>query len=152
EFLPYVFDRFRQQDSSTTRKFGGLGLGLAIVRHLVELHGGTVEARSNGEGQGATFIVRLPLLANLEISRHDVAPLALAAHPGHPPTDHAPNLDGLRVLVVEDEVDTLDLVITLLERRGAEGTGARSAAAALAALQNSQPNVLVADIEMPDED
>ncbi|HET9226053.1 MAG TPA: ATP-binding protein, partial [Thermoanaerobaculia bacterium] len=147
EFLRFVFDRFRQADSSTTRKHGGLGLGLSIVRHLVELHGGSVSVESEGEGRGATFTVLLPLASRL---REEPAPEARPASPLHPAS--LPDLHGLRVLVVDDEPDALDVVSTALEEMGAKVDSVPSAADALAALHRSGADVLVADIGMPEED
>jgi signal transduction histidine kinase/ActR/RegA family two-component response regulator len=152
EFLPYVFDRFRQADSSITRSFSGLGLGLAIVRQLVELHGGTVHAESLGEGQGATFTVKLPLMA--------VSPKPSGLEQVHPtiggsvPFDCSPSLNGLRILVVDDEADTRALLIYALEASGAEVVAAASADEAISALTKSliPMDVLISDIGMPDED
>jgi PAS domain S-box-containing protein len=151
EFLPYVFDRFRQGDASVARAHGGLGLGLAIVRHLTELHGGTVEAQSQGEGHGATFTVRLPIhLASIAATTNhhanglnDFARLRFGSHPP---------LKGLRVLIVDDENDSLDLMKTVLNECGAEPITARSAAEGFEALTSSAPQVLISDIEMPLED
>lgn len=149
EFLPQVFDRFRQADSSVSRSLGGLGLGLSIVKQLVELHGGTVAARSDGEGCGAVFVVSLPL-----------APLRSAAGRVHPsatlPTgpELAINLDldGLAVLVVDDEPDARDLICELLRERRAEVHVAASAAEALQQIERHLPAVLVSDIGMPGHD
>jgi PAS domain S-box-containing protein len=150
EFLPYVFDRFRQADSSTTRSYSGLGLGLAIVRHLVELHGGTVHAESQGEGQGATFIVKLPLM-----------PVCLKAtdpervHPtvgNGVPFENPPTLNGLRVLVVDDEADTREFLTAVLEECGADVTAIASAKEALEVITRLGPDVLISDIGMPGED
>jgi PAS domain S-box-containing protein len=156
EFLPYVFDRFRQADSSITRKQGGLGLGLAIVRHLVEMHGGTVRACSPGEGQGATFTVELPLAVNGD---RGLLPVELpprsrltAGASYQTPLECLPRLDSLRVLVVEDEVDARDLVVTVLGRCKAQVRAVASVAEALDVLQGFKPDVLVSDIEMPGED
>src|SRR5437870_775152 len=147
-FLPHVFERFRQADSSTTRAHGGLGLGLAIVRHLVELHGGSVHADSPGEGRGATFAVRLPLLAvrPLEAAREAPPPAGRRAAPG------APTLNGVRVLLVEDDVNTRESLGTLLRHRGARVTATESAAEGLRALEREPPDVLVSDLGMPGED
>lgn len=150
EFLPYVFERFRQADSTTTRTHSGLGLGLAIVRHLVELHGGTVHAESSGEGQGAMFIVKLPLMpVRLDTSDSE------RVHPkaGHGvPFENLPVLSGLRVLVVDDEADAREFITTVLEQCGAAVTAIASAKEALEALTRSKLDVLVSDIGMPGED
>ncbi|BAT55611.1 two-component hybrid sensor and regulator [Nostoc sp. NIES-3756] len=145
DFLPYVFDYFRQADGTTTRKFGGLGLGLAIVRQVVELHGGTVGAKSAGEGLGATFTVNLPLLLKNETMNHEEQiPLTNNTQP--------PNLSGVRVLVVDDEPDIRDLVTFILEDYEVEVTAVSSAQEALEVLSQSLPDVLVSDIGMPDID
>jgi signal transduction histidine kinase/ActR/RegA family two-component response regulator len=148
DFLDHVFDRFRQADSSSTRTHGGLGLGLAIVRHLVELHGGTVAAQSDGEGRGATFIVSLPIPA--------LAPAAAAPEPPASSTDDtgpeaAPDLLGLRVLLVDDDPETRRMLPLMLEQFGAEVTAAASAAEALAILKRVPVDVMIADIGMPEE-
>jgi PAS domain S-box-containing protein len=141
EFLPYVFDYFRQADSTTTRKFGGLGLGLAIVRHLVDLHGGTVQADSPGEGQGATFTIRLSLMAvPPEVNPNDQQP------------QETTSLKGVRVLVVDDDPDTRELVAVLLEQYGATVIVTASATEALQALNQSSPDLLLSDIGMPEMD
>jgi len=143
EFLPYVFDRFRQADSSTTRAHGGLGLGLALVSHLVEMHGGSVEAHSDGRGQGAVFTIRIPR----------VDEVALAAPEGAERDTRVPvRLSGVRVLVVEDEEDTRDLLSAALGHSGAVVDLAASAEEALAALRRRRPDVVVCDIGMPVED
>ncbi|MBH8573881.1 PAS domain S-box protein [Nostocaceae cyanobacterium CENA369] len=149
EFLPYVFERFRQADSSTTRSHGGLGLGLAIVRHLVELHGGTVCAESPGIGQGATFIVNLPMKAiAVDVSKPEqLSPLNSSEH-----SHSLPTLNGLRVLVVDDEPDTRQLVTTVLGQYGAQVMAVTSAFEAIDALQQFHPDILVSDIGMPQED
>ncbi|HEY9692766.1 MAG TPA: GAF domain-containing protein [Oculatellaceae cyanobacterium] len=141
DFLPYVFDYFRQADATTTRTFGGLGLGLAIVRHLVELHGGSVQAESKGEGKGATFTVKLPLM-----------PVQPAIDLKIELTSDSPNLSGVKILVVDDEADSLDFCAFVLEQQGAIVTKVASATAALQALAEFQPNVLVSDIGMPEMD
>ena len=144
EFLPRVFDRFRQADSSTTRSFGGLGLGLAIVRHLVELHGGTVSAHSDGLNKGATFTATFPLLADR------TEPVAVA-HCEQPSTDSR-SLDGLRVLLVDDEPEARQIISTVITRTGAEVKACTSAHEALAKLMEWRPDVILSDIAMPDED
>ncbi|BAY20623.1 multi-sensor hybrid histidine kinase [Calothrix sp. NIES-2100] len=141
EFLPHIFESFRQEDASTTRKYGGLGLGLAIVRSLVEAHGGTILAHSPGEGQGATFTVQLPLL--------DTAPKK--SQPHELPEQKA-DLTGIRVLSVDDEPDTRELFTTLLTQSGAEVLTVAAAAEVLAALETFQPDIIVSDIGMPNVD
>lgn len=150
-FLPYVFDRFSQADSSSTRAHAGLGLGLGIVRHLVELHGGTVLAFSRGSGQGATFAVRLPLLvAHHQSSEEVVRRIELpAAHAGD---QSFADLTGVSVLVVEDNEDSRKLLQTILTRSGADVKVAESAATALRILAGEWPDVVISDIEMPGED
>ena len=151
EFLPHVFERFRQADQKTTRHHGGLGLGLAIVRHLVELHGGTVEADSSGEDRGATFVVKLPI-----VPLHQKDNLAERIHPAArdtlPDYDCPERLDGLKVLVVDDEADTRELLKVGIGRCGAEVVTAGSAREALAAIAEERPDLLISDIGMPGED
>ncbi len=141
--LPHVFDRFRQGDSSTTRKHGGLGLGLAIVKQLVEVHGGTVSAQSEGEGRGATFRVHLPLLA----VQGDAPP-----HPAESAEGDAPDLRGMHVLVVDDEPDARDMVRRVLEHGGARVCAAGSADEAVEMLRQFKPDILLSDIGMPHRD
>jgi signal transduction histidine kinase/CheY-like chemotaxis protein len=153
--LSFVFDRFRQVDSSPTRAKGGLGLGLAIVRHLVEAHGGRVQARSDGLGKGAVFEVELPLAPNdlLFDERAQERPSALpAAEGGAPSSRNLPSLSGLQVLVVDDESDAADMIGLLLGQHGAQVRLANSAAEALEALDNFVPSVIVSDIGMPEMD
>jgi CheY-like chemotaxis protein len=141
DFLPYVFEHFRQADATTTRKFGGLGLGLAIVRHLVELHGGTVQAESPGEGQGATFTVRLPCLL----------PQSQTTPDSEQPKPYL-DLHDVEILVVDDDADTREFVAFLLEQYGARVRAVGSASEALTALTQALPDVLLSDIGMPDVD
>ena len=145
EFLPRVFDRFRQADSSTTRSFGGLGLGLAIVRHLVELHGGTVSAQSDGVNKGATFSTTFPLLA-------DRSEAIAVAQSGELSVIEFRSLDGLRVLIVDDEPEAREIISTVIMRTGAEVTACTTATEALAKLAEWKPDVILSDIAMPDED
>jgi len=142
ELLPHVFERFRQADSSTTRKHGGLGLGLALVRHLVELHGGTVRAESEGAGRGSRFTVCLRLLGA-------DAPVT---EPAPSEVTRTPLLTGLHVVLVEDDADAREGLALILQGRGAKVTAVGSAGDAFAALSQELPDVLVADIAMPDED
>ena len=154
DVLPHVFERFRQADSSSTRSHGGLGLGLAIVRHLVELHGGSVEARSEGLGKGATFTVKLPLVA-LRAPEVGAGEPSERVHPKSGPQSapgNFPDLENLHVLVVDDQEDTRVFLALLLQRCGARVTSVASAPEAFAALQELRPDVLVSDIGMPDED
>jgi signal transduction histidine kinase/ActR/RegA family two-component response regulator len=154
EFLPHVFERFRQADSSITRKHGGLGLGLAIVRHLVELHGGSVEASNRADRTGASFVVKLPVMVVRAPARRQ-APEPERVHSmvsGQVPFDCPPELHGLKVLAVDDEADSRHLLTTVLERCGAEVRTCASAAEALATLEDYAPDILISDIGMPNED
>jgi PAS domain S-box-containing protein len=150
DFLPHVFDRFRQADGSTTRNYGGLGLGLAIVRHLVEIHGGTAYAESAGENQGSKFTVRLPLMVSTEFHLDSAPSRPVAAAVAA--TDRQLSLAGLRVLIVDDEIDARGLLTAMLERCGAEVMAVASASEGLQAVESWRPDVLVADIGMPVED
>ncbi|TFW19497.1 response regulator [Massilia arenosa] len=151
DFLPHVFDRFRQADSSSTRRHAGLGLGLSIAEQLVELHGGTIEAESEGENRGSAFIVRLPLQADM--------PQRSPAGPPRPRQDFLQSggiqpavLNGVSILVVDDEPDSLAVVEQVLATAGARVSTARSAPEALAMLEHRLPDLLVSDIAMPDID
>jgi CheY-like chemotaxis protein len=166
EDLPFIFDRFRQADSSGSRRFAGLGLGLALVKHLVELHGGQVYADSLGEGKGASFIVRLPVRAvrgeatpargmdraNLRVEERDGRVIEREARGDYP----AFPLDGVWALIVDDEADARELIATLLKQYGARVTVASCASEAFDKLRKGEsgarPDVLVSDISMPDED
>jgi len=159
DFLPYVFDRFRQADSSSTRSHGGLGLGLAIVRHLVELHGGTIHVESPGKGQGATFTVKLALLNNEEKRTRGQTDNGTSQLIGQPlaefdsqTSDPHVSLNGVRVLVVDDEADTRDFLLTVLQQCQAEVKAVGSAREALDTMTQWKPDVLVSDIGMPEED
>ena len=141
EFLPYVFDYFRQAENAKTRAKGGLGLGLAIVRHLVELHGGTIGVDSPGVGQGATFTLALPVLnANDQLGSTNS------------PSPTTKNLEGIKALVVDDDDSSRDLLIFVLENKGVTTKSATSATEALRVIEQFQPNILVSDIAMPGMD
>jgi CheY-like chemotaxis protein len=148
--LPTIFERFKQADGGTARVHGGLGLGLAIVRHIVELHGGTITAHSDGEGRGATFIVSLPVSPLRKDGRGPFR------HPVHsdvkPQFEHPKELQGLTVLVVDDEADTRELLTEVLQQCGSFVLTASSAAEALAVLDRASPRVVVSDIGMPELD
>jgi CheY-like chemotaxis protein len=153
EFLPFIFERFSQADSSTTRRQGGLGLGLAIVRHLSELHGGSVSAESSGKGLGATFIVRLPLSGlpeqwqPLKTNQLNIATERYSR--GAAPDQ---TLEGIRILIVDDNLDTLHMLAAHLSDYKATVETATSAAEALELLESYRPQVLVSDVAMPHED
>ncbi|HEV7642500.1 MAG TPA: ATP-binding protein [Pyrinomonadaceae bacterium] len=154
DFLPHVFDRFRQADSTSSKKHGGLGLGLSIVRHLVELHGGTVEAANREEESGAIFTVKLPVMA-LRQQTEQTADQSERVHPAanwSVPFDCPPELKGVKVLAVEDEKDARDLLIAVLEQCGAEVRTCESVAQALEMLKEMKPDVLISDIGLPGED
>jgi CheY-like chemotaxis protein/anti-sigma regulatory factor (Ser/Thr protein kinase) len=151
EFLPHIFDRFRQADGSTTRVHGGLGLGLSIVKHLVQLHAGEVTVESDGKNQGATFIISLPLATDVpadEIGSN----CAIAAEREGRPASFSHLLEGMRILVVDDEEDARELVTAILTKCGGEVRSCESAAEALKTFRDWKPDVLVSDIGMPKED
>jgi PAS domain S-box-containing protein len=151
EFLPYVFDRFRQADASITRTHGGLGLGLSIVRQLVDLHGGSVSVHSEGEGKGTTFTITLPFVGIVSNQNE-----AESVHPTQGEEVNSfeglPSLQGLKVLVVDDEADTRELIREVLKECGSEVITSNSAADALVALEEHKPDILISDLGMPDED
>ena len=151
EFLPYVFDRFRQADASTTRIHGGLGLGLSIVHQLVDLHGGSVTVHSDGEGKGATFTITLPFVGVISAQTETEATQPVPAEEATP-LDGLPSLAGLKVLVVDDEADTRELIREVLKGCGSEVITSRSVAEALEAIEKYKPDILISDLGMPDED
>ncbi|MBO0724509.1 MAG: PAS domain S-box protein [Blastocatellia bacterium] len=153
KFLPHVFDRFRQANASSTREYGGLGIGLAIVRHIVELHGGGILASSPGKGRGATFKIRLPLISGPRLERQEgtgVEPMPPAKE--RKILETSGRLDGARVLLVEDNPETLELLKFIFDEAGAEVITATSVDDALETLERFQPDALISDIAMPDRD
>jgi PAS domain S-box-containing protein len=152
EFLPFIFDRFRQADQTTTRRQGGLGLGLSIVHQLVEMHGGTIQAESEGDGRGAKFIVRLPLASVVSGDVGEDSRPARGATEDRFGFYEAQDLKGLRVLVVDDEIDSRSLLGIVLEQSGAEAALAASAGEVLEALETDSFDLLISDIGMPNED
>ncbi|MBD2043345.1 PAS domain S-box protein [Microcoleus sp. FACHB-672] len=162
-FLPFVFERFRQADSTSIRLHGGLGLGLAIVRNLVELHGGTVSVDSAGEGQGATFTVQLPLIGNYDAAEvgktgywgsegESECQVPLTASSASPASEAPLPLEGLRALVVDDEADALEVLTAALEQYGAQVSAVTSAGEALVEIERLWPDILISDIAMPRQD
>jgi len=147
QFLPYVFERFRQADSTYTRRIGGLGLGLAIVRHLVELHGGTVTADSQGKGRGSVFTVRLPVAET-----HRLMPTSPANQVVEVSAETISRVSGMRIVLVEDDKDSRDMLEMALAIYGIEVESAESAAEALKKIKTTKPDVLVSDIGLPGED
>jgi signal transduction histidine kinase len=152
EFLPYVFDRFSQAERHMTRKHGGLGLGLAIVRHLVEMHGGVIQVDSAGEGQGATFTIDLPLMANYSEASRDALPDGDGEPAADRPVEVPPTLRDLRIMLVDDDPDTLQMLTVALEEAGGEVRACSSVKEALATLAGWKADLLVSDIGMPNED
>jgi CheY-like chemotaxis protein len=153
DFLPYVFDRFRQADSASTRKYGGLGLGLAIVRKIVEMHGGTVLAESSGEGQGASFTVKIPLLVlpHIEKSQANKSKRTGQAHGKKAVLDYPREINGLRILLVDDDASTLEMLTAVLTHGGAQVRNSSSAAQALELFQEWKPDIMLSDIAMPEK-
>jgi PAS domain S-box-containing protein len=152
DFLPFVFERFRQADSTSTRQHGGLGLGLAIARHLIEIHGGSIEARSNGNDEGSTFTVRLPMVGSIPEAAdatESVAGQSGAEDPHNQSWKSKESFSGIHVLIVDDDPDTLELLSAALTQRNARVTTASSAAEAMRALNFFRPDVLISDIAMP---
>ncbi|HSU40686.1 MAG TPA: ATP-binding protein, partial [Polyangiaceae bacterium] len=146
-FVPHVFERFRQADSTITRRVGGLGLGLALARHIVELHGGGIAAESDGLGKGATFTITLPVRAIVPVPLD--SPQRTSASTG---SDEAQSLQGIRILIVDDEPDARDMLAEVLQSAGAIAETARSAAEGYERFRAAPPDVLISDIGMPEED
>ena len=152
EFLPHVFERFRQADSSSTRSHSGLGLGLAIVRHMVELHGGVVHAESEGAGHGATFTVKLPLMAVAPLRKTVEGDKEDGSRARSLESERLPTLQGVRVLLVDDEEDARNLLVTILEQYAADVEAVSNMRHAFASIKRAVPDVLISDIGMPEED
>ena len=147
DFLPFIFERFRQADNTYTRRSGGLGLGLAIVRHLVELHGGSIRAESTGKGRGSSFFVSLPVTLSDELSKRPHLPAAAVGRNGHSDV-----LKGIRVLLVEDDGDSRDMLRTILSHHGARVETAETAGQAMQELIKKRPEILISDVGLPVED
>jgi len=154
QFLPYVFNRFRQADSTSTRRYGGLGLGLSIARHIVEMHGGCVSASSPGEGQGATFKIRIPVASGQDLQQPQMRQpeSEVKQAKGERRLEERLKLDGVRVLIVEDNPDTLEMLKFIFDECGAEVITAASVSEALESLECRRPDALVSDIAMPNQD
>jgi signal transduction histidine kinase/ActR/RegA family two-component response regulator len=146
-FLPFIFERFRQADSRHTRRVGGLGLGLAIVSHLVELHGGKVEAYSEGRNKGARFVVKLPIMEAARVES-SISPHVTSAPNGHGEL----SLNGLRILIVEDDADSRDMLATILMQRGARVIEAENVERGFALFRSERPDILVSDVGLPEQD
>jgi PAS domain S-box-containing protein len=153
DFLPHVFDRFRQADSASTRKYSGLGLGLTIVRKIVEMHGGTVHAQSRGKGQGASFTAKIPFMGrpHRENSQANQSKRTGQVHEKKAAFDYPREINGLRILLVDDDASTLEMLTAVLNRGGAQVRGCTSAAPALTLFQDWKPDILLSDIAMPDK-
>ena len=153
DFLPHVFDRFRQADASMTRSYGGLGLGLAIARQLVELHGGTLLAQSKGEGQGSTFTIELPLISEqLENIENPIARTSQEINSNYLPLENLPLLQGLQVLLVDDEDDNREIITLALQEYNVKVITANCAMAAMEIVTQRNLDAIISDIGMPDED
>ena len=153
DFLPFVFERFKQSDNSTTRRHGGLGLGMAITRHIIELHGGTIRAESAGENHGTTFTVSLPVsIVHRAKPKDEKGETRVAIDENNLLKIALPRLDELRVLIVDDEADARDLLVTVLTQQGARAVAVATVAEAVEKFRAEPPDLIVSDIEMPDED